>query len=137
MQARNFCLNKTTSERFAKAKVVQESRTSTYLESTGGQSFMDDDVLGSSIVEAMQTRDHSHRSAPCLHNCYDMCCLSEYPDQVKIFNIQSGKNARIADDHEQPALLGVISESSETTSSINDSVSKPYNKTPKPRSKNS
>lgn len=50
---RNFCANKTTSERFAKARVVQESRTSTYLESAGGASFLDNDDLGSSIVEAM------------------------------------------------------------------------------------
>ena len=58
VQLRNFCLNRTTSERFGKAKVVQESRTSTYLESQGGESFTDDDDLSSSILEAMQTRDH-------------------------------------------------------------------------------
>ena len=53
VQVRNFCLNKTTSERFAKAKVVQESRTSTYLESQMGQSFMSENDLGMSVVDAM------------------------------------------------------------------------------------
>ena len=53
VQARNFCLNKTTSERFAKAKVVQESRTSTYLESQAGKSFMTEEDLNMSIIEAM------------------------------------------------------------------------------------
>jgi len=68
-------LNKTTSERFAKAKVVQESRTSTYLESGGGQSFVSDNGLSSSIVEAMHTRDHSNRSCTWMYNCGDMWCL--------------------------------------------------------------
>ena len=84
---RNFCMGKTTSERFAKAKVVQESRTSTYLESVGGQSFLEGDDLNSSIVEAMQTRDNSHHSCPCLYNCKDMFCMRNSPDQNKIFNI--------------------------------------------------
>ena len=80
MQARNFCLNKTTSERFAKAKVVQESRTSTYLESQMGQSFMSEDELGTSIIDAMQTRDYSDRTCTCMHNCFDMWCLRKHPD---------------------------------------------------------
>ena len=87
VQSRNFCLNKTSSERFAKAKVVQESRTSTYLESQGGASFMDEEELSRSIVEVMQTRDHSERSLTCLHNCADMWCLTQHPDQNKIFHI--------------------------------------------------
>lgn len=87
VQSRNFCLNKTSSERFAKAKVVQESRTSTYLESQGGASFMDEEELSRSIVEVMQTRDHSTRSITFLHNCADMCCLTKSPDQSKIYHI--------------------------------------------------
>lgn len=94
VQVKNFMLNKTTSERFAKAKVVQESRTSTYLESNANASFMSDDVLGSSIIDAMQTRDHSQRSLTCLHNWTDMCCLSEHPDQAKIYQIQASKQDR-------------------------------------------
>jgi len=91
VQARNFCMNKTTSERFAKAKVVQESRTSTYLESAGG-SVAESDDLNMSIVEAMQTRDHSYRTCTCLCNCRDMCCLSVHPDQAKIYSIQKVKS---------------------------------------------
>ena len=57
VQLRNFCLAKTTSERFAKAKVVQESRTSSYLE----QDSISESNMSMSIVDAMQTRDHSER----------------------------------------------------------------------------
>ena len=92
VQVRNFCLNKTTSERFAKAKIVQESRTSTYLESQGGQSFIEEDILSSSIVEAMQTRDHSDKNCTTIHNCGDMWCLKEHPDQAKIYQIQRNKH---------------------------------------------
>jgi len=87
VQIKNFCLNKTTSERFAKVKIVQESRTSTYLESQGGESFIEEDLLSSSIMDAMMTRDHTDRKCSCLFNCADMWCLKEHPDQAKIFQI--------------------------------------------------
>ena len=38
VHVRNFCLNKTTSERFAKAKVAHEARTSAYLGESREQS---------------------------------------------------------------------------------------------------
>ena len=68
VHARNFCLNKTTSERFTKAKVAHEARTSTYLSESHGQSSSilnpndegnadeaeaDEGLLGSAIMEAM------------------------------------------------------------------------------------
>ena len=87
VQARNFCLNLTTSERFSgKAKAQQDSRTSSYLSSNASES-MDDSLMGESILEAMATRDHSGDKCPWLLNCYDMGCMSEQPDQLKIFNI--------------------------------------------------
>ena len=132
VQVRNFCLNKTTSERFAKAKIVQESRTSTYLESQGGQSFIEEDILSSSIVEAMQTRDHSDKNCTTIHNCGDMWCLKEHPDQAKIYQIQRNK-------HEQQlkkddSLLPLL----ETDSGLGsrDKEHKTYNKTPKKQFRN-
>ena len=98
VQLRNFCLNKTTSERFSKAKVVQESRTSTYLE--GQTQSMAESDLSMSIVEAMQTRDHSDRSCTTLLNCRDMCCLRTHPDQAKIYSIQKVKSERDANNPE-------------------------------------
>ena len=125
MQLRNFCLNRTTSERFGKAKVVQESRTSSYLEdSQSGSTFIDDEVLGQSIVEAMQTRDHSYRKCPVLHNCADMCCLSEHPDQSKIYDIQAKKQAKTIEEYE--ALLRRSQEVDNPNASH-----KTYEKTPK------
>ena len=49
--------------------------------------------MGESIIEAMQTRDHSDAKCPCLLNCYDMGCLSEHPDQLKIYDIQRQKHS--------------------------------------------
>jgi len=92
IQTRNFCLNKTTSERFAKNKNASTSRTSTYLTS-GSEAEIE--LLGGSVIEAMQTRDHSTATMPCLYNCYDMCCNSKQPDQKKIYLIQSHKNQKI------------------------------------------
>ena len=105
MQARNFCLNKPTSERFAKAKVVQESRTSTYLESQMGQSFVSEEELGMSIIDAMQTRDYSDRTCTCMHNCFDMWCLRKHPDQGKIYRIQMAKQARQDAKYEEQQVL--------------------------------
>ena len=66
---------------------MQESRTSTYLESQAGQSFMSEEDLSHSIIDAMQTRDYSDRNCTCLYNCFDMWCLRRHPDQTKIFRI--------------------------------------------------
>ena len=92
MQLRNFCLNKTTSERFGRQKVVQESRTSTYLESESAS--MDESELSMSIVEVMQTRDHSSRSCTTMLNCKDMCCGSQHPDQDRIYNSKKKKSEK-------------------------------------------
>ena len=125
VQIRNFCLNRTTSERFGKAKVVQESRTSTYLEdSQSGSTFIDDDVLGQSIVDAMQTRDHSSRNCAVLYNCADMFCLNEHPDQSKIYYIQAGKQAKSNEEYE--ALLRRSQEVDNP-----NATHKTYDKTPK------
>ena len=92
VQARNFCLNLTTSERFSgKPKAVQESRTSSYLSQSAASEAMSESLMGESILEAMGTRDHSGASCPCLMNCTDMWCLSYQPDQLKIYSIQHGK----------------------------------------------
>ena len=52
---------------------------------------MSEDELGMSILDAMQTRDHSDRSCTCLYNCFDMWCLRSHPDQAKIYKIQTHK----------------------------------------------
>ena len=82
VQIKNFCAGKTTSERFSrKAKVVQESRTSSYLEtSEADESHDDDSSLNISIADAMKTRDNSNRSCSTLLNCTDMWCRSFKPD---------------------------------------------------------
>ena len=86
VQLRNFCLNKTTSERFAKQKVVQESRTSTYLESQSDSVAESD--LNVTISEAMRTRDHSEKPCTVLLNCTDMCCYNKHPDQAELYRIK-------------------------------------------------
>ena len=48
-------------------------------------------VLGQSVVEIMHTVDHDAEACACLLNCADMCCLSEYPDQFKMYMIQKKK----------------------------------------------
>ena len=53
---------------------------------------MSESLMGESILEAMQTRDHSVGKCPCLMNCTDMWCLSDLPDQLKIYNIQHAKH---------------------------------------------
>lgn len=88
VQARNFCMNKTTSERFAKAKTsTSQARTSSFLSEAGGDDEEDDHALGQSIIDAMHTRDHAHKACSWAFNCWDMCCLNEQPDQNKIYQI--------------------------------------------------
>ena len=48
---------------------------------------MSEEDLSHSIIDAMQTRDHSDRTCTCLYNCFDMWCLRRHPDQMKIFKI--------------------------------------------------
>ena len=91
VQARNFCLNLTTSERFSgKGKPQQDNRTSSYLSANNESG--EESLMGESIIEAMQTRDHSDAKCPWILNCYDMGCLSEHPDQLKIYDIQKQKH---------------------------------------------
>lgn len=124
---------KTTSERFGKVKVVQESRTSTYLENSEiGSSFLEgDDKLNESISDAMQTRDHSHRSCPALNNCIDMWCRNIQPDQTKIFQIQAMKSgqsaAQIMQIDDQSTDIEEIKE--QLLSNV-DAVKKSYRQTP-------
>ena len=83
VQIRNFIAGMTTSERYGgKTKNTQASRTSSYLTQS------ENDLLGNSVIEAMQTRDHTDSKCETAMNCYDMCCYKKHPDQRKIFTIQ-------------------------------------------------
>ena len=72
----------------------------------------------------MQTRDHTDRSCAVLHNCADMFCLNEHPDQSKIYFIQAGKHAKNNEEYE--ALLRRSQEVDNP-----NATRKTYEKTPK------
>jgi hypothetical protein len=94
VQIRNFIAGMTTSERYGgKSKKIQASRTSSYLTTQSA-----DDLLGNSVIEAMQTRDHSESKCETALNCYDMCCYKKHPDQKKIFTIQFNSNKKVGDE---------------------------------------
>ena len=76
VQLKNFCTGLTTAERAAATKrAVQASRTSSYL-----MGEKESELLGESVIEAMQTRDNSGRCCESIFNCYDMCCRGRTPD---------------------------------------------------------
>ena len=72
---------------------MQESRTSTYLESQSDSVAESD--LNVTISEAMRTRDHSEKPCTVLLNCMDMCCYNKHPDQAELFRIKQRKYDRV------------------------------------------
>jgi hypothetical protein len=88
IQAKNFCLNRTTNERFSRKKnygkkVKEDQRAdstgSSLLSST--TSFLAEDI----IREMGAPNDHSERCCTCVLNHRDMCCDRAHPDQVEIY----------------------------------------------------
>ena len=95
---------------------------------------MEESILGSSIVEAMQTRDHNERSCPVFHNCLDMWCMKEHPDQAKIFYIQSSKHSQPEELQGMlldPLKLGGVTPDNMSLNSSGAGGKRVYTKTPK------
>ena len=145
---KNFCLNKTQSERFSKrgAKSTASARTSSFLtESVGDIDEDEAKVLGQSVIDTMHTRTHDDRACSFIFNCFDMCCLGQYPDQVQMYRIQKkkmeGQRAILVEhgnDEDVAALTGWREQSNDPLGSDSDEIeqdvgrsSKKFVKTPK------
>ncbi|CDW75651.1 dhhc zinc finger domain containing protein [Stylonychia lemnae] len=83
IQLRNFCVNKTTNERFARRVSTSQS------ESASRTSSMASSVNNTTLDDSMISQQLS-RGGPCgfLSNCSQMCFNHQMVDQSKLFNEQ-------------------------------------------------
>ena len=88
IQMRNFCVNKTTNERFAR-------RANTVLSDSGSSraSSRTSSMVSVTTDQSMeQLLDGSARRCGWMFNCYQMCCNRGMVDQVQLFKNQAIQN---------------------------------------------
>jgi hypothetical protein len=84
IQMRNFCINKTTNERFARrANSVVSDRSQSQMSGTRSGSVVSSRLSNDATVEQMLNAEN--RRCGWLGNCGQMCCNHQMVDQMELF----------------------------------------------------